>query len=237
MAFNSKNCLPNITIRFLCSSFLFSREKREAAMVSTCSCFQITHPDVLCPSQGLYRTALNREHLSNQCWSQPMLQGFIFYRLLWKHQDTVNAQTSMRRGREDRGSNHHWHGWKGWKRARLDPQLLSWVHVAAKLYPRTPPEAAPCSWVPVECLEVIGDVPRSPVPSATQPSHLRRKAGAVLHQKMVRRSSENSTYVKRSLNFPMLAQVRILLCRVRQSVPHPSPGSRQILFFFHFFFF
>lgn len=83
-------------------------------MVSTCSYFQSTHPDVLCPSQGLRRTALNREHLlSKRCWSQPLLQGCIFYRLLWELQDTGNAHSKHAQGKGGQRKQSPMTWWEG----------------------------------------------------------------------------------------------------------------------------
>lgn len=167
---------------------------------------------------------------------KPLLQGCIFYWLLWKHQDTGNTRSKHAQGK--RG--HCKQSPLTWLEGddRLDPQLLSQVHVAAKLYPRTPSEAASCFWG--ACWMPRASLGKGMCPEAQchQP-HSLPISGGKQRQCFNRRLSQGTlkTHAKRSLNFPKLAQVRILLCRVRQSVPHPSPGRTCVLFFSHFFFF
>lgn len=114
MAFNSKNCLPNITIRFLCSAFPMLKREAWGNHGKYIQLFSEYPPWCAVSFPGLYRTALNREHLLfNQCWSQPLLQSSTDCCGNTKTQAMLRA--SMHRGREGSGSNHHWHGWvKGW---------------------------------------------------------------------------------------------------------------------------
>lgn len=179
---------------------------------------------ISCPSSAgvnFYSRAVS----STSCCGNTKTQGML--------------RASMHREREDSGSNHQCCGWKG--------MVKSWARSTAPLLSTHGSQAVPQDmfWGCPLFLRFLlntysitgqGDVLRTPVPSATQPSYLRRKAGAAFHQKMVTRSSENSTYAKRSLNFPMLAYVRYFPVELGSPLSIPckqiSPFLLSLFFFF-----